>query len=238
MTARVLQRLQQVAEARADLRRRGISCLSDRNPFRFLLRKLGVRIPATIGFRIKSWDVLETVRFLEEHLPRDARILDLGANTSEILCLLHRLGYTGLTGVDVAAEVTRMPYAKAIRYIQADYMHTGFSDASFDALTAISAIEHGYDGEALFGECARLLKPGGHLLISFDYWPDKIDTTGTLLYGMTWRIFSRQETLELVETAARHGFTPAGDLQLEASDRVVQWGPWKYTFAWMALQKR
>jgi SAM-dependent methyltransferase len=237
MTARVLRRRQQVRDARAELRRRGLSCLSTWFPYRFLLRKLGASIPSTVGYRIKSWDVLETVRFLDERLPRDARILDLGANTSEIPCILHRLGFTKVSGVDVAPEVVRMPYATAINYIRADFMQTGFADGSFEALTSISAIEHGYDGEALFRECARLLRAGGYLVLSFDYWPDKIDTTGTLLYGMTWRIFSRAEALELVETAARHGFVPVGDPDLDAEDRVVRWGPWQYTFAWMALQK-
>jgi SAM-dependent methyltransferase len=237
MTARVLRSRRQVRDARAELRRRGISCLSTRFPYRFLLRKLGVTIPGTVGYWIKSWDVLETVRLLEDRVSRDARILDLGANTSEILSILHRLGFTDLTGVDVSPEVARMPYAKAIKYVCADYMQTGFPDDSYDALTSISAIEHGYDGEALFRECARLLRIGGYLIFSFDYWPDKIDTSGTPLYDMTWRIFSRAEALELIETAARHGFSPVGDLDLDAVDRVVRWGRWQYTFAWMAMQK-
>lgn len=238
MTSRVLQQKRQVDEARAELRRRRISCFSGPLPYRYLLRKLGVRIPSAVGYRIKSWDVLATVNFLEEHVPRDGRILDLGANTSEILPILHRLGYTNLTGIDMAPEVRRMPYADAIRYVEGDFMRTPFEGASFDALTSISAIEHGYDGEAHFRECSRLLRPGGHLIVSFDYWPEKIDTTGTLLYGMTWRIFSREEALELIETARSHGFEPTGDIELDARDRVVQWGPWKYTFAWLALRKR
>jgi SAM-dependent methyltransferase len=238
LTGRVLQRKRQVDEARSELRRRRISCLSGPLPYRYILRKLGARIPAAVGYRIKSWDVLATVSYIEEQLPRTAKILDLGANTSEILAILHRLGYTDLVGVDVAPEVARMPYPDSIHYVQRDFMRTGFDDASFDALTAISAIEHGYDGEALFRECARLLRPDGHLILSFDYWPEKIDTTGTLMYGMTWRIFSRQEALELIETARKYGFEPTGAIDLDAAEQVVQWGKWKYTFAWLALRKR
>ena len=225
-------------EARAELRRRHISCYSGPLPYRFLLRKLGVRIPAAVGYRIKSWDVLATVNYLEAHVPATAPILDLGANTSEILPILHRLGYTSLTGIDFDAAVRRMPYADAIDYVEGDFLHTPFEAASFDAITSISAIEHGYDGDAHFRECARLLRPDGHLIVSFDYWPEKIDTTGTLLYGMSWRIFSREETLEMIETARRYGFELTGDIELDARDRVVQWGPWKYTFAWMVLRRR
>ncbi len=207
------------------------------SPWRYFGRKSGVLIPGTIGYRIKSWDGLGTVAFLEARLPRDARVLDIGANTSEILCILHRLGYTDLTGVDLAPEIARMPYADSIRYLCKDFMATGFEPESFDAITAISSIEHGYDGPALFRECARLLRPGGLLVLSFDYWPEKIDTTGTLMYDMTWRIFSHAETLEMVETAGRHGLTPVDALELEAGDRVVKWGPWAYTFAWLTLRR-
>jgi SAM-dependent methyltransferase len=237
LTGRVLQQKGQVDAARAVLRRRGLSCLSGPFPFRYILRKLGAPIPAAVGYSIKSWDVLETTHFIEEHLPRTARILDLGANTSEILPILHRLGYTDLVGIDVAPEVAKMPYPDKIRYVEGDFMCSGFADASFDTLTAISAIEHGYDGEALFSECARLLRPGGFLILSFDYWPDKIDTTGTLMYGMTWRIFSREDAVELIDMARKYAFDP-GEVDLDASERVVQWGRWKYTFAWIALRKR
>ena len=238
MTGQVLQQKRQVDDARQELRRRHISCLSGPLPFRYILRTLGVGIPAAVGYRIKSWDVLATVSFIEEHLPRTAKILDLGANTSEILAILHRVGYADLVGVDIAPEVARMPYAESIRYVEGDFMHTSFGGSSFDALTAISAIEHGYDGDALFRECTRLLRPGGYLILSFDYWPEKIDTTGTLLYGMTWQIFSREEASELVESARKYGLEPTGDIDLDAADQVVQWGKWKYTFAWLALRKR
>lgn len=238
MTGGVLLEKRQVDEARAELRRRDLSCLSGPLPFRYLLRKLGARIPAAVGYRIKSWDVLETVHYIEQYVPRTAAVLDLGANTSEILPILHRLGYGNLTGIDLAPEVRKMPYARSIRYVEGDFTRTPFDDASFDVLTSISAIEHGYDGDSSFGEAARLLRPAGHLVISFDYWPAKIDTTGTRMYGMTWRIFSREEALELIATARRHGFTPAGGISLEARDPVVQWGRWEYTFAWIAFRKQ
>ena len=238
MTSRVLKETQQVRAAREELRARGLDCLSGPLPFRYLLRKLGFAIPAAVGYRIKSWDVLETVRYIESHVAPSASILDLGANTSEILPILHRLGYTSLTGVDLAPEVRRMPYRDSIQYVEADFTRTPFDDASYDVLTSISAIEHGYDGDSAFSEAARLLRPDGHLIVSFDYWPEKIDTTGTMMYGMSWRIFSRAEALELIEIAGRYGLVSDGDVDLDARERVVQWGPWKYTFAWIAFRKR
>ena len=238
MTGRVLLTRAQVREARAELRRSRISCLSRSLPFRYLARRVGFRIPAAVGYWIKSWDVLQTVEYIAREVPRTARILDLGANTSEILPILHRLGFQDLTGLDLAPEVTRMPYARAIRYLQGDFNRTPFDAGQFDVLTSISAIEHGYDGEAAFGEAARLLRPGGHLILSFDYWPEKIDTSQVRMYGMSWTIFSREEAHDLIQTARRHGLVLDGEADLEARDAVVQWGPWKYTFAWMVFRKK
>src|ERR1700688_4414992 len=50
-----------------------------------------------------------------------------------------------------------------------------FSDASFDAITCIDAINHFSDRPRIIAECARLLKPGGRLLFT-----DPIILTGPL----------------------------------------------------------
>ena len=50
-----------------------------------------------------------------------------------------------------------------------------FSDASFDAITCIDAINHFSDRLRVIAEWARLLKPGGHLLFT-----DPITLTGPL----------------------------------------------------------
>jgi len=116
-------------------------------------------------------------------------------------------------------------------------MRTLFGDKSFDAVTAISVIEHGYDPQRLIPEIARLLRPGGYFLASFDYWPEKIDTTGTRIFGMEWTIFSREEVLGFLSKAREYGLTPVGDLALDAGDKVIRWGGKEYTFGWLALRK-
>jgi SAM-dependent methyltransferase len=237
LSVKVLQEKRQVDEARQELIERGLSCLSGHGIVVAALRRLGFRVPVSVGYPIKSWDVLETVRFIEEHLPHNGSILDLGAHTSELLCVLHRLGYTNLKGIDLSPDVRRMPYAGAIEYVQGDFMRTPFEDASFDALTAISAIEHGYNGDVLFAEVRRLLKPGGYFIGSFDYWPEKIDTSRKKLYGMEWRIFSRDEVLGMIDTGARFDLSPVGEIVLDAREKVVRWGGWAYSFGWIALRK-
>jgi SAM-dependent methyltransferase len=201
-------------------------------------RKLGLPLGVNVGDTIKSWDVLTTTRFIQQNVSLDTPILDIGAYASEILCALHRLHYSALTGVDLNPALKHMPYAEAIRYEVADFMRTPFPDGAFGAITAISVIEHGFQSQPLLHEVTRLLRPGGYFIASFDYWPDKVDTTGIDIFGMDWRIFSRAEVLAFLDEAQTCALNPCGAVNLKAETPTMLWSGRRYTFAWLALQKQ
>jgi SAM-dependent methyltransferase len=216
------------------MRRSGISCLT---PWlRRRLHGLGVADGVPVGDAVKSWDVLKTATFIKDHLPPETSVLDVGAYASEILPVLHRLNYPNLTGVDLNPRIKAMPFADPIRYVVSDFMATPFPEASFGAITAISVIEHGFNGERLLREISRLLRPGGYFIASFDYWPEKVDTAGMEFFGMDWRIFSKAEVLAFIEEARAYGLASCGDIDLEAEEKVIHWGGKEYTFAWIALR--
>jgi SAM-dependent methyltransferase len=202
-----------------------------------VLQNLGILRGVPVGDTVKSWDVLLTAQFLREHLHGNDPILDIGAYASEILPALHRLGYSSLTGVDLTPGIRSMPCASKINYQVSDYMDTPFPNGSFDAITAISVIEHGFQSQRLLQEITRLLRPGGYFLASFDYWPAKVDTTGSDLFGMNWTIFSKEEVLRFLSDAAGVGMVPVGPVDLETEEPAIRWGGKDYTFAWMALRK-
>jgi len=89
----------------------------------------------------------------------------------------------------------------------------------------------------LLNEISRLLRPGGYFIASVDYWPDKIDTTGSKMFGMDWRIFSREEVLAFLEEARGYGLSPCGPISLEANEALIEAAGKNYTFAWLVLQK-
>jgi SAM-dependent methyltransferase len=130
-----------------------------------------------------------------------------------------------------------MPYQESIDYQTVDFMHTNFAAGSFQAITAISVIEHGFQSKPLLSEVSRLLRPGGYFVASFDYWPEKIDTTGFRLFGVSWQIFSEAEVAQFVSDAKGFGMEPVGGLKSEISERVIQFEGKNYTFAWVVLQK-
>lgn len=52
--------------------------------------------------------------------------------------------------------------------IEADALALPFADASFDRIMSICALEHFDDGDAALDEMARVLRPGGELVLSAD----------------------------------------------------------------------
>ncbi len=236
MAAEVLQSQTQIDMALSELRRRGLTCAT--SPLRAFLQRLGVLPGIKIGDTVKGWDVLKTARFIEDHVERNAPVLDIGAYASEILCILHRMGYTNLTGVDLNPDIGKMPHADKIRFVRSDFMHTSFENGSFAAITSISVIEHGFNAPALLAEMSRLLRPEGYFIASFDYWPEKIDTSDTPFFGMDWKIFSKAEVTAFVQDASAYGFAPCGDLHLDAGEKPISCANRDYTFGWLALQKK
>jgi SAM-dependent methyltransferase len=239
MTLQVLQSKADIAAARSAMENRGVSCLSIEVPPQgsFFSRLFARRQKVQIGDFRKSWDVLCTADFVAQHLPKTARVLDFGAYNSEILPVLHRMGFTQLTGMDLNPGITGMPYADAIAWQVGDFLHAPFPDGSFDAITAISVIEHDFDADRLMREVSRLLAPGGCFLASFDYWPEKIPTDAIRIFDMSWIIFSRDDVNGMVERAAAYGLVPTGPLAFEAGERAIQFADRDYTFAWIVFRK-
>ena len=228
----VLRSLEQVEAAERELDERGL-----------------VRRPGALGrlrrdrFRsdpLKSWDVLRTLDAVLESVPREAPVLDIGSFASAIPPALAAAGYTQVAGIDLDPQVRRMPEADRVEYVVGDLMETGWPDGHFAAVTAISVIEHGFEADRLLPEVARLLVPGGLFLFSTDYWPKKIDTSNTPLFGMTWTIFSAPEIDELVDRARTHGLAPASDPGPELRDLgepPIEFEGRRYTFLHGALAR-
>jgi len=237
VTLEVLQSLDQVHAARQELRRRRLSFV--RPAWKTWLAQRRI-LPSgiAVGDEIKSWDVARTAAFVERHVAKDEPVLDIGSYACEMPPILHRLGYRRVSAIDLNPGIGEMPFAGAIDYRVGDFLRAPYPDGHFAAITAISVIEHGFDAERLASEMARLLRPGGFFIASFDYWSDKIDTDGIRMFDLTWTIFSRADVQRFVDIGASRGLTPHGPLQFGGTTRPVSCAGKDYTFAWLVLQRK
>lgn len=186
----------------------------------------------------KNWDHLAAVKAILSTTTPDARILDAGAEMySNVLPALYTCGYRQLWGMNLsfADPARRGP----IQYLRGDITRTGFSDDFFDAVTCMSVIEHGVPLRAYFGEMFRVLKPGGLLITSTDYYPEPIDTAGKAAHGAPIKIFCRREAEEILALARECGFEIIGGIDLNASSRPIRWEEYglDYTFLIFTLRK-
>lgn len=232
---KVLQNMDQINAMRNSMTKNGRSALGGR--MENFMRRLGISKRLPVGDVVKSWDVAETLEFIHAHLPREAKILDLGAYCSEVPVSLALMGYKKVSGIDLNPDVKKMPYADKVAYTVSDFMKMPFSSDSFDLVTAISVIEHGYDPERLFAELGRIIRPGGYFIASFDYWPEKIDTKNTRFFDLTWLIFSKGDVSLLLDVAKLHGFSLFGEAHYEAGDPLINCVGFDYTFGWLVLRK-
>lgn len=187
----------------------------------------------------KNWDHLRAVHAIASATPPSARVLDAGAEFySNVLPALFVYGYRDLYGMNLsfADPARRGP----IRYLPGDITRTGFPDAFFDAITCMSVIEHGVPLDAYFREAYRLLKPGGLLITSTDYFPEPIDTSGKFAHGMPIKIFSRPEVQGMLAQARACGFDQTGEIDLDCAQPTVRWDLYDldYTFLIFTLRKR
>ena len=100
-------------------------------------------------------------------LDRSASVLDVGSSTGTNLRLLRDEGYQLINGLDFSDESIRWCAQKALPPVRkGDVCALPFGDNSFDLVLATDIIEHVDDDQQAIREIQRVLKPGGHVLIT------------------------------------------------------------------------
>lgn len=186
----------------------------------------------------KNWDTLIALDAIIQNANPDAYVLDAGTELySSLLPCLYLYGYRNLYGINLAfnRSISRGP----IRYSYGNVMDTRFAPESFDAVTCLSVMEHGVDPESYLKEMSRVLKPGGLLITSTDYWEHGVDTTGLMEYGVPVKIFTSSDISELIDIARDYRLELTGELDLGCQERSVTWKRLglSYTFVAFTLRK-
>ena len=131
------------------------------------------RWAASYGENMNPVQVLEA-EALARLLPdlRGQRVLDLGCGKGRVSRLALERGASATTGVDVSEAMLETAAASlpSARWVRADAQHLPFEAASFDVVVCALMIGHVPALEAALAEIARVLRPGGVLLLS-DFHP-------------------------------------------------------------------
>lgn len=196
-----------------------------------------LRLPPHIG-PPKNWDSLAALNCILKRTRQDAVILDAGGEKySQILPWLYLYGYRNLWCQNLAFK--RSARWGPIRFEPGDVTRTQFEPESLDVITCLSVIEHGVPLQAFFREASRILKPGGLLIVSTDYYATPIDTGGVRAFDAPIRIFNAEDVRSALEIAGESGLHPTTELRLECEGKPVRWKEFSLDFSYLlvTLQK-
>jgi SAM-dependent methyltransferase len=134
------------------------------------------------GELAKPDDVGRYLRYQLDHLalggvdPRGAAVLDAGCGFGLALVTYGLLGASRLCGIDnhrgmvetVHAYQAELPreLAEKFEVTYGDVSETPYDDGEFDIVLSIEAISHYLDVDRFISEAARVLRPGGALIVS------------------------------------------------------------------------
>jgi ubiquinone/menaquinone biosynthesis C-methylase UbiE len=130
------------------------------------------------------------------------RVLNAGAGTGSFSLRLAENGFdvTSVDASSAAVEVLRRRVPGEIA--QADVTTLPFADAAFDAAVLGEVLEHVEDDRGALEEVARVLRPGGVLVVSVPADPKRFGPSDR--WAGHVRRYSRQELLSACEAG---GFT-------------------------------
>lgn len=114
----------------------------------------------------------EFARMLDQAIPGDATILDLGCGTGQMSLYLARADRR-IVGADLtraslrlgAAAASRFALDHRVRFVQTDLNRPALRNGGFDIVYSSGVLHHTPDPRSAFARMARLARPGGMIIL-------------------------------------------------------------------------
>ena len=143
------------------------------------------------------------------------RVLDVATGDESFIKILKKSlkDYIEIVGVDIAKKTANAVFEqKGISFFQMDAAHLAFDHESFDTVCISNSLHHFSSLSQVFAEMKRVLRAGGHYIISEMYrdsqketqlthvhlhdWWAQIDTALGITHNET---YNRQQIIDIIE---------------------------------------
>lgn len=147
---------------------------------------------------VSEVDYSENVNFMQEHLPANARILEVGCATGELLAALRAEGHE-VTGVEISGFAGNIAIKnKGLRVLIAPFeeelLHEELEESSFDLVLMGDVLEHFRNPKQAMQYSLKLLKPGGKLMV---HVPSTLNLLSSRIAFLIYRILGTQKTMTI-----------------------------------------
>jgi len=110
------------------------------------------------------------------------KLLDVGCGNGCFLNLMKKLGWE-VTGIEPDAQAAKMARDCFSIPVKVDFLEKpSIPSNCFDVVTMKHVIEHVIDPLVILGECVRVLKDGGNLVVT----SPNIESMGSLYFNRNW----------------------------------------------------
>lgn len=131
------------------------------------------------GFNPTASTDADSALLLSENIASGDDLLDVGCGDGGRVGRWAVLNDVRYVGVDVSQQAVERAVAAGFdaRLVD-DASHLPFDEASFDVVTCIEVLEHLFEPHRAAAEALRVLRPGGHYLVSVPnvaYWRRRVE---------------------------------------------------------------
>lgn len=145
--------------------------------------RTSVKLAAILARMIPTWSDLVSLHFMGLHKNMGSRLLDVGCGNGAFLRRAATLGWDGYGVEPDPAAANVAANALGTRVFVGSLEEASFEDCIFDVITMNHVIEHVYEPRRLLSECLRLLRPGGHLVVT----TPNAESLGHKWFKQDWR---------------------------------------------------